>query len=1148
MVKNILTAAVACVALLAVTCINPSSPNNNGVGLITADQYEPDNTQQTAKQIHPDSGAQVRTLKRGDTDWVYFTAASGKSYKIFTTGSTDTKILVYSSSGTVPIVQGDDSPGSLNALVVFNCTSSGTYYICVCGNDETVSGAYDLVVNSSVGLDSYEPDSIPKLASTITTSSYQSRSLTEGDIDWVSCYISLNDTVLLTAAGSCRIAMSLYDRDTVTLLTTAPTSDSVATIRYRAPASGYYFVKITAQSPTANGSYRLTMQTSSSGTLVAPDAYESDNTRSTAKLLPSSSVTQLRSLTVGDTDWVALPVVGGRQYTLSFSNSSYVLATMFAKDGTILQGPSYSLSLNSSATDTVFVKIYSSVSTAFNYILTLTVFLQPTIPDDYEIDNTKLQAKAKYVARDSFIQDRTLTVTNSIPDTDWVAFPTYAGKQYTFRAITSLSTTLYMYLYDNISSSYVQYSSSSSSSIVYTPTVSDTMYLMIYRPASYGAVAYTLSVQGQFYNDSYEPDSTRALASTLTSTQSHVLLPRDTDWVKYTAAYGDSIAVFTTGNTDTKIDLFSSSGSAPIMENDDISTSNTNALVSWKSAAGGMYYIRVTGKTPSSTGAYVLQVLSVSNGTLVAADSFENDNSQAKARVIKDTVLAGEAHSLTLNDTDWIGFEIPAGAQYTVTATSNSSTINMYAYTAKDSLVASRLSTYTGTVSYMPAQKDTLYCKIASSYTIQRYTISMSRVAPPAPDAYENDNTRASAYKATGSFSQVRTLTPGDSDWVAVPVVAGGRYTMSSTSSYVMIALYNQAGTLLASPSAGSLAFTASAADTFFYLMTAVPTNPAVRYTLTLSVVLPILPDAYENDNTPSTAKAITTDSSVQDRTITLGDTDYAYFRGNAGDVVTIRAAHNASYYTYLYLYDSAGAYSGAYLNYNYSTGYGTYLTYTLPKAGLYYARVNSLSTGSFAYSLTASLKRIDTLTVGVASSRTLASYDTQWVAVKLDSGKTYSMQTTGSLDMRIWLYDSVKAPAYLAFDDNSGGNYNALFTYTPHRSGLFYVKVCGTSYATSGSFGLVVWDNSVQAPVVGVWNITYNWSGSSSGSALFTLSTGGTFTVGGSSGTWTYVGNVLTLYYSGSTTIYTGTVTGQTVSGTMSGSGSTGTFTGLKQ
>jgi alpha-tubulin suppressor-like RCC1 family protein len=785
MIDKFLPTVLVCLAFFTMTCTGPTDSNTPNINnTVIADLYEPDNTLSTSKQIKADSAAQSRSLKMQDSDWVSISCVSGKSYRIGTSGTTDTKIKLYSSASSL-IVEGDDSPGNVNALVTFNCMSSGTYYICVFGSAATTTGYYTLSVVSSIGPDSYEPDSVVQAAQTIYTTSYQNRSMTENDIDWVKCSISANDTILVTASGACFATLVLYDRDSTTVLASSPGTDSVAQIKYRITATGTYFVRITARTAGATGPYKLTLQTYSSGTLVGGDLYENDNTRATAKIISGNSTVQLRSLTVGDTDWVKLPVIAGRQYVLLCSNSSYVQATMYTKDNTLLQGPSYSLTLNSSATDTVYIRIVSTSSSSLNYTLNLSVMLQPSVPDEFEADNTKAQAKTKCFTKDSLLQDRTITFSTLYSDTDWVAFPVIAGKQYSIKTITPSSTTLYMYLYNNVSSSYVQYASSSLSTISYSPTTSDTAYLMIYRLYGSTPVAYTLSVSGQFYNDSYEPDSIRALADPITtSAQSRILLPGDTDWVMYTATPGDSVVIVTTGTTDTKIGLFSSSGSTPIIENDDIASGNLNAMVSWKSVSGGQYYIRVTGKTPSVTGTYILQALSVANGTLVAADSFETDDTKLNARLIKDSVLAGEVHSLTVNDTDWAAFPVVSGGTYTVTAAASSGSVTMYGYTARDSLFASRVSYSSASIVYTPLKNDTLYYRVTSTTVVQRYTLSMSRVLPPAPDAYEIDNIRGQAKPILPESLQTRTLTMLDTDWIKMPVTSGNIYNITTAATF----------------------------------------------------------------------------------------------------------------------------------------------------------------------------------------------------------------------------------------------------------------------------------------------------------------------------------------------------------------------------
>lgn len=1045
-----LAVVIICAAFMIIRCKDPVSSEEETYTVV-ADIYEPDNVFDKAKTIFADSAAQERTLKRGDVDIALFTAMPGKTYKIFTSGKTDTKIQIFSSYSTSdPVLEGDDSPNDHNAMVILTSSTSASYYIRVSGADETVIGAYTLSIVTSVGPDSFEPDSLPQTARLISNNLSQSRTLMPDDVDWVRFSAITNDTLIVTAVGKCSLQISLYDTDSVTQLTTSSTADTITKLSYRIPASGVYFLKVNGKNSSSEGSYTLSLSVGSVTEVIGEDIYEDDNTISKAKLLPGSSIIQKRSLTYKDTDWVAIPVVMGHQYSIDFS-SSYALGSMHTKDGTLLQEASYSLSLNSSANDTVYVKIYSISSATISYTLSLTVMLQPGIPDQYETDNTREQAKAKCFSSDSLLQDRTITVINSISDTDWVAFPALGGKKYTIKAITNTTTPLYMYLYSNNSPSYIDVISSSSGSIVHTPSESDTLCLMIYRPSGYASIAYTLSVQGVYVNDNFEPDSSRATAKTIsTASQNRVILPSDTDWVTYTAAAGDSFAILTTGSTDTRLALYSSSGLTPLVENDDIDEGNTNAMVTMKSEFGGQFYIRVTGKT---YGQYVLQVLSVSSGTLIKPDTFENDNSKKSATIIKDGAVS-QIHSLSANDTDWIALPVVAGGTYTVSVSNSYNYLNLYGYKSGDTLIGSRTSTISPSISYTTLIDDTLYFQISSPYTIQQYTLSVNIVLPPAPDSFEVDNTKEKAFKATGAFSQKRSITVGDTDWISIPVVAGGKYTLTTNSTAVQMILFNHSWTQLATNTSTSLEMIASNADTFYYRITAKSPNtvPTAEYTLTMSVVLPVSADSYENDNTPGGAKTLLIDSTVQQRTITPNDTDFASLQIPSAGKLIINASHTTVNYTYLYLYDS----DQKLLTSRYTTNGGASLTCTFDTGGVYYCRITSQSSNNYAYRLNAKFTKLDTLTVGQVSFHNLIPSDTQWVAIALDSGVTYSVQTSSS-SVPVWVCDSLKASTYRAY--GAAGS----LTYTPSRTGYFFIKACGSTTTTFGSYNLTVTGNSIK-------------------------------------------------------------------------------------
>lgn len=479
---------------------------------------------------------------------------------------------------------------------------------------------------------------------------------------------------------------------------------------------------------------------------------------------------------------------------------------------------------------------------------------------------------------------------------------------------------------------------------------------------------------------------------------------------------------------------------------------NGNAMVTLKSEFGGQFYIRVTGKT---YGQYVLQVLSVSSGTLVKPDTFENDNSKLSATLIKDTSAVSQSRSLSVNDTDWIALPVVVGGTYTVSASNSYNYLSLYGYTSGDSLIGSRTNITSFWISYIPLKDDTLYYRISSSYTIQQYTLSVSRILPPAPDSFEVDNTKEKAFKATGAFSQKRSITVGDTDWISIPVVAGAKYTLTANTTAVQMILFNNSGTQLATNTSTTLEIIASDADTFFYRITAKSpqTVPTADYTLTMSVVMTVPADSYENDNTLGRAKTLSIDSTVQQRTLTPNDTDFASLQLPSGGRLVINTFHTTSNYTYLYLYDS----DGNPLTYSYSAG-KTSLSYTFETGGIYYCRITTQTSANYSYNLSARFSKIDTLEVGETSSRNLVPLDTQWVAISLDSGKTYSVETTG-LNTSVWVYDSLKASTYRVY--GAAGT----TTYTPLRTGYFLIKISGISTATAGNFTLMVTDNAINEP-----------------------------------------------------------------------------------
>jgi hypothetical protein len=101
------------------------------------------------------NGAEInRSLAEAATDWYSFSATSGTTYIIETSGSVDTYARLYGVEGSnlIQLSSNDDGGSDLNARIQWTCPTSGTYYFSIEGFDEYESGNYGVSVSTSAGL------------------------------------------------------------------------------------------------------------------------------------------------------------------------------------------------------------------------------------------------------------------------------------------------------------------------------------------------------------------------------------------------------------------------------------------------------------------------------------------------------------------------------------------------------------------------------------------------------------------------------------------------------------------------------------------------------------------------------------------------------------------------------------------------------------------------------------------------------------------------------------------------------------------------------------------------------------------------------------------------------------------------------------
>jgi hypothetical protein len=160
------------------------------------DQWEPDDTTDTASLLETNTTQSHDLHRPGDRDYVRFEATRGYTYTVETANlgqDVDTRIFLYDSAGN--LLTHNDDGRSLEepwaSRLVWTATKTSTHYIMVqdVGDDSAGPGtSYDLRVWEEVGFmeDEYEADDSARLATLLEPGKPQVHNLhVAGDTDWM---------------------------------------------------------------------------------------------------------------------------------------------------------------------------------------------------------------------------------------------------------------------------------------------------------------------------------------------------------------------------------------------------------------------------------------------------------------------------------------------------------------------------------------------------------------------------------------------------------------------------------------------------------------------------------------------------------------------------------------------------------------------------------------------------------------------------------------------------------------------------------------------------------------------------------------------------------------------------------------------------
>ncbi|OGJ89072.1 MAG: hypothetical protein A2268_08730 [Candidatus Raymondbacteria bacterium RifOxyA12_full_50_37] len=549
-----------------------------------------------------------------------------------------------------------------------------------------------------------------------------------------------------------------------------------------------------------------------------------------------------------------------------------------------------------------------------------TLYLSGLDPDVYENDNSRTSASS--LSTDGMVQSHTLTYA----DTDWVSFYPTKGRTYYIRNEGTFQTWVSLYRGTSASASYSFYGGTYDATpyLIWTcdSTIIYTIRILPYSSGYYGS--YTLSIVDADSLDLASfaaPDTMTVWATSSTY---------DLQWTTDSVMFSDYVYLYLYKDTSYVTTIYSS-------------YLNNNGTYSWSIpaglATGSNYRIRIVDQSNAS-------IYGFSNYFAIsgqAPDAYEPDNSRGTATPIIIGAPA-QAHSHSLNDTDWVTFNGQSGKTYLISNDGDHYT-RLYVYLG----ASTSYDTYLYGGSYSSSPYIFFACDSTATYYINVAVYSSSYYGNYTISVVDAD----SLHLATFSSPTVSTVWSSGSSYSI-------QWTSDSAllSTYVNLSLYNDTF-LVAAIASGtandgvqSFSVPTGLATGAQYRIKIVDYNNTALYSFSEPFSISgLTPDGYEPDDAKTAASAITVDGVVQSRVFTYRDTDWVAFPAIADSLYIIRGS-NASYTTYMYLYNAA---STSYLTY--TSGTAPQIVWTCPATGTYYLRLNTSSTGTYTGNYTLSVR-----------------------------------------------------------------------------------------------------------------------------------------------------------------------------------------------
>jgi hypothetical protein len=517
----------------------------------------------------------------------------------------------------------------------------------------------------------------------------------------------------------------------------------------------------------------------------------------------------------------------------------------------------------------------------------------------------------------------------------------------------------------------------------------------------------------------------------------------DANWFKINLTSGTTYSFQTTG--------LDASGQFEVYANSDGADEGTRV----QSTSGGALSQTVT-FTADTTGVYDLEVFEFSNFTgpytlsaAIVPNSYTLANPGALA--VGGSVTASIQSE---GDTNWFAINLTAGTTYSFTATGldSSATLNVYAASdASDVDIPVRTTAGASTPQVVTFTADATGVYDVAVFDTSAFTGSYTLSDAVVPDSYTLAHPGA---LTVGGSVNASIESAGDTNWFAITLTAGTTYkfTVAGLDASAAFAIFSASeaadvGNPVDTVSTGSgsqvVTFTADATGVYDVQVSDSSTFTGA-YTLSDTVVA----DSY----TLANPGALTVGGSVSASIQSAGDANWFAISLTAGTTYTFNTTGMDATGD-LAIFAASAAADVAIPVDSVQMGPGTEtLTFTADASGVYDVEVFDTSTFNARYTLTDTivpnsytLANPGALTVGGSVTASIQSEgDTNWFAINLTAGTTYTFQATGldsSAQLEVYAQSNA-ADAGVLVDFTSAGSRTQTVTFTADTTGVYDVEV----------------------------------------------------------------------------------------------------------